>query len=322
MNFKVVLISVAIIVLMIVTSLYQPYLLIFWFIALAIVKRKFATIKGAIGEWAVNGILKKLDSTEYHLYHDLYIPKEDGTTSQVDHIVISRFGIFVIETKHYTGWIFGNERQRYWTQVIYKRKVKFLNPIWQNKGHIQAVKNYLSTEEDRYFLSIIAFSGNLTLKFEDNFKDAQVIQFHQLTNVIREKRNFVMSDSELGEINRKLNDLTKLSPSEKRKVKKDHVASIKNNRLGNNSSNQTKGAAKKETKRQKEHLNAINHSVEEAAATMEEAITSIGKKSIVDALTCPRCNKELTLRKENTDPFMVAPIIQVASIRRRRINCY
>ncbi|MCD8509744.1 MAG: NERD domain-containing protein [Bacillus sp. (in: Bacteria)] len=301
MNFKVVLISAAIIVLMIVTSLYQPYLLIFWLIALAIVQQKFTTIKGAIGEWSVNGILKKLDETDYHLYHDLYIPKEDGTTSQVDHIVTSRFGIFVIETKHYTGWIFGSERQRYWTQVIYKRKEKFLNPIWQNKGHIQAAKNYLSIEEDSYFHSIIAFSGNSTLKFEDNFKDAQVIQFHQLTTVIQEKQNVVLSDSELEAINRKLNELTKLSSSEKRKVKKDHVASIKNNRLGKNTTNQAKGAAQK--KRQNEHLNEPSHSIEEAAATTEETITSIGEKTNANALTCPRCNKELTLRKGKYGSF-------------------
>ena len=62
---------------------------------------------------------------------------------QIDHVVVSRKGIFVLETKNYTGWIFGNENSQNWTQVIYKRKEKFYNPIWQNFDHIQALKEFL-----------------------------------------------------------------------------------------------------------------------------------------------------------------------------------
>ncbi len=53
---------------------------------------------------------------------DIYIPSRDGKTSQIDHLVISKKVIFVIETKNYTGWILGNENNQFWTQVIYREK--------------------------------------------------------------------------------------------------------------------------------------------------------------------------------------------------------
>lgn len=56
-----------------------------------------------------------------------------GTISQIDHLVVSNYGIFVIETKNYKGWILGNEDSQNWTQVIYKYKNKFYNPVLQNR---------------------------------------------------------------------------------------------------------------------------------------------------------------------------------------------
>jgi hypothetical protein len=54
--------------------------------------------------------------------HDITIPSVKGKTTQIDHVVVSEYGVFVIETKNYTGWIVGDEKSDYWTQVIYKRK--------------------------------------------------------------------------------------------------------------------------------------------------------------------------------------------------------
>jgi len=64
--------------------------------------------------------LNKLDRKQYAVFHDLYLPRPDGKgTAQIDHVVVSPFGIFVIETKNMAGWIFGDERSRQWTQSIY-----------------------------------------------------------------------------------------------------------------------------------------------------------------------------------------------------------
>src|SRR4051812_46962727 len=66
---------------------------------------------------------------DYHLLNHITIQLEDGTT-QVDHILVSRFGVFVIETKDYSGWIFANSKAATWTQVIFKTKFKFQNPLF------------------------------------------------------------------------------------------------------------------------------------------------------------------------------------------------
>jgi restriction system protein len=78
----------------------------------------------------------------YHLLDSVTLPVADGTT-QVDHILISRFGVFVIETKHYKGWIFANAKSPEWTQVLFKRKFRFQNPLHQNHKHVRGVQALL-----------------------------------------------------------------------------------------------------------------------------------------------------------------------------------
>ncbi|MCM3733151.1 NERD domain-containing protein [Fictibacillus nanhaiensis] len=87
---------------------------------------KSPSVKGYIGEVLVNIQLKKLDPANYILLRDVLLTKNNGQTTQVDHIIVSIFGIFVIETKNYQGLIFGSEKSQYWTQVIYKKKLSFI----------------------------------------------------------------------------------------------------------------------------------------------------------------------------------------------------
>lgn len=75
-------------------------------------------VKGFIAELIVNVLLHlKLPRDEYTIYWNVTLPTPDGTT-QIDHIVVSPYGIFVIETKAYGGWIFGDRRQKQWTQTF------------------------------------------------------------------------------------------------------------------------------------------------------------------------------------------------------------
>ena len=81
---------------------------------------KSAWFKGVMGEFQVNLLLKLFLSTDiYHLIKNVTLPTEDGTT-QIDHILVSKYGIFVIETKNMKGWIFGSPNQKQWTQKIFK----------------------------------------------------------------------------------------------------------------------------------------------------------------------------------------------------------
>lgn len=141
-----------------------PYIVGFLCLLLVVKFFKSPIVKGWLGEWQVRRGLKRLDPAVYRHFHDLYLPRPDGQgTTQIDHVVISPFGILVIETKNYRGWIFGTEKQREWTQQIYRRKSRFQNPLHQNQLHVRALSNFLGLPEERFF-PVVFFVGNAEFK--------------------------------------------------------------------------------------------------------------------------------------------------------------
>lgn len=128
---------------------------------------KSTWFKGVLGEWQVNLLIKFfLDKNVYHLIKNVTLPTEDGTT-QIDHIIVSKFGIFVVETKNMKGWIFGSENQKQWTQQIFKYKSKFQNPLHQNYKHVKTLENILFTESNAKndsIFSVIIFIGDSSFK--------------------------------------------------------------------------------------------------------------------------------------------------------------
>ena len=122
-------------------------------------------IKGKVGEIAVAAHVKLYLKEHYILLNDLTLPDAEGGTTQIDHILLSPFGIFVIETKNYKGWIFGGERQKQWTQKIYQKSFKFQNPIHQNYKHMKVLEQILSDIVDVEFLhSVIVFMPEAEFK--------------------------------------------------------------------------------------------------------------------------------------------------------------
>lgn len=75
-------------------------------------------------------------------------------------------GLVAIEVKDYSGWLFGSERQRYWTQILNygKEKYRFYNPIMQNAGHIKALKEQSAQFAQLPIYNIVLFDGDCTLK--------------------------------------------------------------------------------------------------------------------------------------------------------------
>lgn len=120
-------------------------------------------IKGAVGEYKVSLKLSRLNRKNYIVLNDILLVYGNSTT-QIDHIVISRSGIFVIETKNYKGWIHGHEKSEYWSQTFYKQKRKFRNPIKQNWVHVYALKSIISTYYSHNYYPIVVFSGSGKLK--------------------------------------------------------------------------------------------------------------------------------------------------------------
>ena len=178
-------------------------------------------IKGHLGEYQIQKILQQL-GPDYIIYGDIYVKKDEEFT-QLDHIVLSKFGIFVIETKNYQGWIFGNDNQKFWTQVIYKRKERFLNPIWQNKGHIKALEAYLDYQYSIF--NIVTFTNKAEFKFKHEFTSAYVINAKNLPNTIKSNTTIVLSESEIVSLRNKIEALL-VEPKEKRKIQKLHLKQL------------------------------------------------------------------------------------------------
>jgi len=132
-------------------------------IVLAIfIKLKMPEWKGKYSEKLVNDKLLELPN-EYIVFHNLLF-ESNGRSTQIDHLVISPYGVFVIETKGYKGWILGGEYSEYWTQVIYKSKQQFYNPVRQNEGHVRFLRYLLKTSFKIPFIPIVVFNNDAELK--------------------------------------------------------------------------------------------------------------------------------------------------------------
>lgn len=143
----------------------QAFSVAYWLLPIALIATIIKTplFKGFWGEALVTFFAwLLLPNKVYRRTHNVTLQTPDGTT-QIDHIFISRFGIFVVETKNMQGWIFGGERQAQWTQKIYKKTFKFQNPISQNYKHIKALEALLDVPADTIH-SVVIFTGNSRFK--------------------------------------------------------------------------------------------------------------------------------------------------------------
>ncbi|EGQ7864486.1 nuclease [Vibrio parahaemolyticus] len=159
-------------------------------------------LKGVFGEFLVNRLLAKLPESDYTLIKDVTLPTNDGTT-QVDHIVVSRYGIFVVETKNMKGWIFGSARQKQWTQKIYRHSSKFQNPLHQNYKHIKALETLLGCSEE-HLHSVIVFIGDSTFKTE---MPPNVTYARGSIRYIQQFNDVVFSDNDYARLTESINRL-------------------------------------------------------------------------------------------------------------------
>ncbi len=118
------------------------------------------------GEYKVADTLAcGLDHEKYYIFNNVTIPSQYNGSSQIDHIVVSRLGIFVIETKDYKGWIFGSTEQEKWTQSLPRNnKFPIPNPLRQNWGHIQSLKGIFPTVSEDKFINVVVFTEGSEFK--------------------------------------------------------------------------------------------------------------------------------------------------------------
>ena len=156
---------------------------------------KQPAVKGKCGEYAVAWSLKKrLDKKQYTIINNITIPDKFAGTTQIDHIVLSPYGIFVIETKNMKGWIFGDYKSDTWCQQIYRSKNQFQNPFRQNFKHICNLSEILGLPQET-FIHVIVFLGDNTIKTRDKMPKTLVSGASELINCITSFRKVFLDKS-------------------------------------------------------------------------------------------------------------------------------
>jgi len=173
---------------------------------------------GKWGEYHIYNKLRFLEQQGARFLFNVYIPKKDGTTSEVDVIMICRYGLFVFESKNYSGWIFGKESQNMWMQTLpsgkgRSHKERFYNPILQNKTHIKHLNMALGRAVPMW--SIITFSERCTLKqIEVASPDVFVVKRYDVPSLVGDivrANEKVLTEEDVSNIYNRLYPLTQVS---------------------------------------------------------------------------------------------------------------
>lgn len=217
------------------------------------------------------------------ILRNIYVPKDNGETSEIDLVYITQKGIFVFESKNYSGWIFGDGKSMYWTASLPNgQKNRFYNPVKQNRTHIKWLNKYLNGKVPLF--SIIVFSERCKLKkvfVED--ETVRVIKRDKTYATIRDiwnQSSDVLGEEDIVEIYDRLQILTKVDEA----VKQAHIQRIEK---------------RYKTSSEKKETSQVIKSAESPEERIQEA-EQIRSKDKIDnnsqPIVCPRCGKALVLR--------------------------
>ena len=184
---------------------------------------------GKSGERKVAHLLENLTHEDYQVYNDLLIRKGNYTT-QIDHIVISRYGVFIVETKNIHGKVYGSGSAEYWKQYLpdigYRRhgttqEHQLRNPVWQNAGHINALRRHVFGNNVPVY-GIVAFSDDTDL-----FVTAvqTVMNMSEIVPYIKTFQDEVLSSDEIDFYRQRLFDLVSTSDIDR----EAHIANVSRN---------------------------------------------------------------------------------------------
>ena len=193
------------------------------FFVLAIIWRRS---KGKRGEKQVAALLALLPKKSYKVINDLLI-QSGGHSTQMDHVVVSVYGIFVIETKYYQGWVYGGENSEFWAQNIYGNKYQLRNPLWQNQGHVETIARLIGDSGNVPIYNIVAFSRQATIKVD---RSLPVMYWWNVVPYIKRHKEAHLSEAQADEI---YNMLLSANVTDKA-ARKQHVASVKHNQARRN----------------------------------------------------------------------------------------
>ena len=196
--------------------------LIILFIIGIIININMPKILGWFGERWVKEALRKLPKDKYKIINDVFISTSNGT-HQIDHVIVSKYGIFSIETKQYNGYFTGDKYDKKWIRHVGKKKYYYTNPIRQNYGHVKALSELLNLEESKIY-NIVCIPSKAKLKIKH---DGELVRYTTIVDkILSYKDEVIANPQEFVDIINKNNITDK-------KLKKEHIKNIKENIVDN-----------------------------------------------------------------------------------------
>lgn len=251
------------------------------------------TDKGRYGEFLTYKYLKNFESNGAKFLFNVYIPKDNGETSEIDVLMLSKKGVFVFESKNYSGWIFGNEFKKNWYQTLPAGRGKshkecFYNPIMQNKTHIKHLKSLLG--EQIPMRSIIVFSERCTLKnIEIKSEDISVMNRYDvaktISNIYKQTTIDLLDENNISELYDKLYPYSQVDEC----TKIQHFENINNSHTDQHDI-QTQSVDTTDI------ITDVQIETTEPKTENEQTSVVETKPTETQVLKCPRCNSELVLR--------------------------
>lgn len=270
---------------------------------------------GRYGEYLTYKRLKCFENDGAKFLFNVYIPKNNGETTEIDVLMISKKGIFVFESKNYSGWIFGSENQKNWYQTLpagrgRSHKEHFYNPIMQNRSHIKHLKALIGEQVPMY--SIIVFSERCTLKkITIKSNDINVINRNQVsfvvTNILKRTSENIITDVDIANLYKQLYPYTQVSEAEKAQ----HIVNIQNKLTEKqiSVSNEIKTKVKNEVEETNLLDPTLSTPVSDETNVVQKDVVSEPQKIQLDndkplysnmdvspTNMCPRCGGKLVLR--------------------------
>lgn len=197
-----------------------------WFVIAGAIFMKYVESrrgKGRVGELMVRlQAWMFLRKSVYHVVHNVTIPADEGAgTTQIDHIYVSKFGVFVVETKAMEGWIYGSEHDLTWTQRFRNGNTRqFQNPLRQNSKHMKALAELLELADDK-LISVIVFNGDTT-SFKTKMPSNVCYSLGHIYYVWRRKKE-ILSEAEVSRILQTIEE-KRLAPTSK--TDREHIAYV------------------------------------------------------------------------------------------------
>lgn len=189
-----------------------------------VIKKDMDILKGWLGEKKTTFYLwLSLHRKSHRRFHNIILPSKQGTT-QIDHLIVSIYGIFIVETKNKSGWIFGSENQENWTQSIYGKKYSFQNPLRQVFRQRKILSEFLSLDESKIY-PVVYFVGNCKFrtKIPDNVINSGVGKY------IKQFQNRILLTEDVNQVIK----VIEKHLSESSLSQRDHIRSLRERHSSN-----------------------------------------------------------------------------------------